>query len=271
MKKYYGVIYILINNINGKCYVGQTKNYFSRIDNYAKGDCERQPKLHRAICKYGWSNFSNEIIERCSEGPYSLNIMEIKWIRHLCTVEFGYNCTYGGLGGKRSEEYKLRMSKMRSGENHTMFGKKRAADFCEKMRERHTGNGNPMFGKTGSLHHLFQKERTPEEKERISNSLRKTYEENPEILLNLSNKMKKRFEDEKNREQSRMLKKRFMKPIRCITPGKEQEFESTRAACRFYGIAQPIMKNHLKRKRNSKSIYGLTFEYIIPLSTDAQS
>jgi len=74
------VIYEFVNNINQKVYVGQTVNFKKRIRdhrfNYNKGI--KNTLFYNALRKYGWENFSINIIEDCSDEL--LNEKEIYWI-----------------------------------------------------------------------------------------------------------------------------------------------------------------------------------------------
>ena len=86
-------IYKIINLINGKLYVGQTKfSVEKRFKEHAKADS----LIGRAIRKYGIENFKLEIIEICKTFT-ELNEREIFWIKELnCKVPNGYNISDGG-------------------------------------------------------------------------------------------------------------------------------------------------------------------------------
>ena len=93
-------IYLIKNNINGKCYVGKTlkspKERFSEhlYDSYKPTE-ENRP-LYRAIKKYGKDNFSLHVLEECTDGLASER--EIWYIKKLKTYAHGYNATIGGDG-----------------------------------------------------------------------------------------------------------------------------------------------------------------------------
>ena len=94
----YGVIYFIINLINGKMYVGQTKQAFKRrIAEHKRNSKKAKIGVDAAIRKYGWENFTAEIIEVCP--VEQLNEREMFWIKELNTkVPNGYNLTDGGEG-----------------------------------------------------------------------------------------------------------------------------------------------------------------------------
>lgn len=90
------LIYVITNNINGKKYVGQTKNSIQiRFNQHCKksNGCVC---LSRAIQKYGKENFTIEEIDSAKSAD-ELNEKEIYWIAELNTLTpSGYNINKGG-------------------------------------------------------------------------------------------------------------------------------------------------------------------------------
>lgn len=93
-------IYCIKNLINGKEYVGLSKNclkrwsdHYSKSINSQKSDDLKKP-LYMAMRKYGRDNFSFRILEQCEEKE--LKEKEIYWINKLNTYKNGYNATPGG-------------------------------------------------------------------------------------------------------------------------------------------------------------------------------
>ena len=130
----YGVIYLLINLVNGKMYVGQTNNLSRRIWQHKNGD----QYVDKAIQKYGWENFAVKILEEC-ETREQLNEREIFWIAFFnCKVPNGYNYTDGGQGateqfGEKNHFYN---------QHHTDETK---AILRQKQRERILRGETPAF------------------------------------------------------------------------------------------------------------------------------
>ena len=80
-------IYKFTNLINGKIYVGQSRNierrykdHLNRAKNNFASNNEYNTLIHKAIRKYGVENFSFEILEECS--IKELNNKEEYWINY---------------------------------------------------------------------------------------------------------------------------------------------------------------------------------------------
>ena len=189
-----GVIYRITNKINGKPYVGQTRQKLSqRI--YGHKSNKGKSAIDAAIAKYGWKNFTVEIIEVCP--VESLNEKERYWIAKLNSkAPNGYNLTDGGDGlvgctqetrdkmslakkGKKrkphSSETRAKMSAKAKGRpssnkgkhlseetraklSASNTGKKHTSETRAKISASNKGENNPNYGK----------HRSPETKAKIS-------------------------------------------------------------------------------------------------------
>jgi group I intron endonuclease len=90
------VIYLITNKINGKMYVGQTRNKLKERW-AAHKRCRDNMAIAKAIKKYGIEKFSIQVIDRCQTAD-ELNKKEIDWIKHYGTLyPSGYNLQEGGL------------------------------------------------------------------------------------------------------------------------------------------------------------------------------
>jgi group I intron endonuclease len=117
-------VYVIVNKMNGKMYVGSTKVKLSTRFNrhLIKVNQGSNNSIHRAIRKYGKENFDIRMIEEYSSKETMLQ-GEIELIAYFDTYKskYGYNDTLGGEGGntnggkKFSEEWKLEMSKSSAG------------------------------------------------------------------------------------------------------------------------------------------------------------
>lgn len=124
MVKVYGIIYLITNLVNGKRYVGQTRQSFERrIIEHKRDSRKSKCGIDAAIRKYDWENFKAEIIEECT--VEQLNEREIFWIRELNSkTPTGYNLTDGGEGVTSfTEETLAKMSAKKK-------GVKKSAEHC---------------------------------------------------------------------------------------------------------------------------------------------
>lgn len=96
-----GFIYKITNKINGKSYIGQTiQNVKERFYQHCATKCSQailNMVIHKAINKYGKSNFTIEVIEEIDST--NLNDRERYWIKYYNSYNNGYNSTKGGQDG----------------------------------------------------------------------------------------------------------------------------------------------------------------------------
>lgn len=111
-------IYGLRNKINNKWYVGQSIDIHDRWHlGYELMHCKGQPKIYRALKKYGYDNFDKVIIEECENVDWILDYRETHWIRELDSIKNGYNLKEGGAAGKMSEETRKKIAAARTGKH----------------------------------------------------------------------------------------------------------------------------------------------------------
>jgi group I intron endonuclease len=94
-------IYKFTNKINNKSYIGQSvnieKRYNGHLSNYRNNNIkEFNTKFYYSIRKYGWDNYTFEIIEVIKDISL-LNIREQYWINHYDSFHNGYNGNEGGV------------------------------------------------------------------------------------------------------------------------------------------------------------------------------
>ena len=113
-------IYMVVNLINNKKYIGQSKNIKKRfqshhlVDYKNKNNCNYNTKFYQALRKYGIDNFEVIILKLCEEKE--LDDLEIKYIKEFDTFKNGYNSTEGGQFWSpniHSEEIELKRQKTR--------------------------------------------------------------------------------------------------------------------------------------------------------------
>ena len=148
------IIYKAENKINGKIYIGQTKNDLSkRIASHVRSNSY----IGRALRKYGLESFAISVIDH-ADTKEVINEKEKYWIKTLgSNPPNGYNLANGGEGGDTSrfvhykpctEETKMlisfalkgRPSPMK-GKSHPFKGKKLSKEQKEHMRHPKSEQG----------------------------------------------------------------------------------------------------------------------------------
>lgn len=228
-EKYY--IYIHINKINNKTYIGQTNNPNKRwrgkgVDYKPRENSESL--FYKAIQKYGWDNFEHKILAEC-ETREEANELEKQYILEYDSTnpEKGYNLSSGGdvrdwyknASKERQEEYKEKRRKI----SHQLW---QDEEYKRKQRE-----GLETF-----IH-------TQEYKDKMRESILKRNAERPEIL-------------ERSKKQSRLNGQ----PIQCIETG-EIFACITEATEAMGGSPNSNSINHQLSGKN-KTAYGYTWKRI---------
>jgi group I intron endonuclease len=166
-------IYCIENVVTGQKYIGQAVNIDKRIKTHKRtlnNGSHPNKHLARSYGKYGINNFKFYIIEECNED--NLNNKEIYYIAKYKTTnpDKGYNKTFGGEGGRPTEETK------------------------QKIRENHVdnkGEKNPMYGMTGEKNPMWGKQHSEEAKKKISEA--KKGENNPNYGKQRSEETRKKI------------------------------------------------------------------------------
>lgn len=127
-----GEIYKITNKINGKSYIGKTK--FKALVRWKDHVTGYHPNsaIHKAIVKYGVTNFSFEVLE-INVDEDSLNEWEMYYIKlYNSKSPNGYNLTDGGDGGLGmviTDDWRRKQSECRKGipwsENRKKAGQKK--------------------------------------------------------------------------------------------------------------------------------------------------
>lgn len=104
-----GYIYMIKNKVNGKIYIGKTKNYKIRVMNHfseAKNGTSFAP-LHKDIRTYGLETFYSEVLKEIEledelELIKELNKYEDYYMDYYDTIKNGYNVTKNHLNGSKT-------------------------------------------------------------------------------------------------------------------------------------------------------------------------
>jgi group I intron endonuclease len=158
-----GIIYLIKNITDNKCYVGQTTRTLRKrwLEHCKINKCVA---LSNAIQKYKPENFT---IEQIYEGPEDeLDEKEKEFIiKYNSICPNGYNIQSGGNKGKtHCEESRERMRLKKLGSNNYNFNKPRTDDTKKKISD----------AKKGEKHHFFGKKLTLDHKLNLSKSHKKT-------------------------------------------------------------------------------------------------
>jgi hypothetical protein len=109
-------VYLIVNKLNGKIYVGSSRNLKNRVNSYLNPvhlSTYKRP-VSNAIIKYGLINFAFIVLEQVDISQVHIEVRETYWIKHL---KPDYNATKEAArneGACHSEETKLAISKLKS-------------------------------------------------------------------------------------------------------------------------------------------------------------
>lgn len=132
-------IYAIVNNVNGKMYIGQSINLEARESEHfrtLKKNCHHNSYLQKSFNKYGESAFEFTIMELCTESL--LNEKESEYIQNFETMNKskGYNLRSGGGVNYLSESSKKKISSTRKKRIAEGSIKIRPIKFTKEMRLR---------------------------------------------------------------------------------------------------------------------------------------
>ena len=144
----FGIIYVTVNMINGKRYIGQHKCSDEKDSYLGSGKI-----LKEAIQKYGKENFHRYTLYR-AETEEELDKKEIEFISAFRATENEkyYNINEGGNANRMCGQNNPMYGK--SGPLAPSYGRHMSEEQIEQMRVRMTGEKNPMYGK-----HLSEEQR----------------------------------------------------------------------------------------------------------------
>ncbi len=154
----YGYIYKITNKINNKCYLGQTTDLKTRKKAYRdwKWKCVHQEKLYNAFMKYGYDNFTFEVLDDAQDQD-TLDFLENIYMLCYDSIQSGYNIREGGANGKMSEETKQKMrnikrsdefkAKVSTNNARYWLGKKMPPEMVEKQTASRRGDKHCNYGK----------------------------------------------------------------------------------------------------------------------------
>jgi group I intron endonuclease len=183
-------IYKITNTINGKLYIGETKETNPQTrwkgHKYSIRKGHGCPLLRSAFQKYGEENFTFEVIQECTKDERF--IVEEQKIKEFNTfVPNGYNATRGGMGGgfggkKHSDATKQKMAKATTDKYASLTAERKeelrqtfinrprrplTEEHKQKIRNYRLGLGKGIG---------LGKKLSEENRKKISESVKRTYE-----------------------------------------------------------------------------------------------
>lgn len=127
-------IYRINNIITGKSYVGSATDLPRIFSNYSSIKYlkyKSNSRINRALLKYGYENFSLDILEYCNkENVISREQYYIDFFKSEYNI---LQIAGSSLGFKHSLYTKLIMSDLKIGERNGMFNKKHTKERCESI------------------------------------------------------------------------------------------------------------------------------------------
>ena len=192
----YYTVYKIINNIDGKIYIGIHKT--KDIDDGYMGSGKY---LKNAQEKYGIENFEKEILKVFNTSEEMFNMESILVNEEFVQSKETYNLKLGGFGGfdylnsiPRTKEHNIKISESRK-------GYKLSKKECESRKGRWIGKNNPSYKKDykGDKNPFSNKKHSEESKRKIGelNSKHQTGEGNSQFgtmwIYNLEEKLSKKI------------------------------------------------------------------------------
>lgn len=160
-----GWIYMILNGVNGKVYIGKSINIKKRFQKHRYHlNHNNHPNSHlqSAWNKYGKSNFSFLVLEECDD--QYLDEAEVEWISKCNSTDpsKGYNLENGGDSGYvLSDEIKKKISIKNKGKNNPFYGKKHSEESRRKMSESRKGK-SPSNETLRKMSENFKGENNPQ-------------------------------------------------------------------------------------------------------------
>lgn len=111
-------IYLIVNKVNNKMYVGQTTRSPRQRFKEHMADKSHCTKLVQAVKKHGKENFYLIILDDINN-LQELNCKEKEYIEKYNSISNGYNIETGGRNKKLTEEVKKKISKTLKGKSPT--------------------------------------------------------------------------------------------------------------------------------------------------------
>ena len=236
MENHFNCIYMYVNKINKKVYIGKAKDFIKRHEQHLKGDLI----IDRALKKYGEENFSIVFLEEDVEDNLQLNQLEKFYISEYdsyCKSGKGYNIAEGGNGGNTlegmtDEQYKkwcIKNAESKKGKVVTDEARKNMSEAQKKLVQQEDYI-NPFKGKHHTEEQKQQwsemkkgKQATHETKQKMSESHKQRWENmTDEEKTEFGRKVSERQTGEKNPMYGKRLTDEHKRKISENSPQKKK-------------------------------------------------
>lgn len=125
-------IYKITNKVNGKVYIGKSKDIKARWKKHIQRSKTSYLHLYSAMRKYGLENFSFEVLFETARNDRLMDFWEVAMIAEYQAMNknFGYNNTRGGDGCSPSEATRQKMSNSQKGKKHSEETKRKLSEIA---------------------------------------------------------------------------------------------------------------------------------------------
>ena len=282
-------IYKITNNHNGKKYIGQSTNVYTRWYNEKNGDCNEY--LLRSFGKYGIENFSFEILIIINKiDKYAKQLLDFYEVYFICYYNTnnrknGYNISPGGVG-TLSEETRIKLIKSHTGRKHSEETKQKISKsntgrkHSEETKQKISKQKKEYYIKVKKFNLLAPMVRSDEYKQKQINAwlLRKKrdgnklyFERNKEYSQKLVDAWVLRKENEElnlkyKEKRQEIIKKnpnmKKRKEIICLETGKI--YTSLSEASTITGINVGSISNSInKKQKTAGNLNGVPLHWAI--------
>lgn len=221
-------VYVHINKINGKVYVGATHKTpaYKRWGLTGIG-YKKNKRFYEDIKKYGWDNFDHEIVASGLNEPEASNMEKLLIKEYDSTnPEKGYNFEHGGLN-HAEEERCTKISNSTKGSKHHSYGKTVPEETKKKIGDAMRGEKGFWYGK-----------KLPQE-----------------TLDKMSAALKGRMI---NTEKFLEYTEKIRKPVMCIETG--EKYQSIKNASIALNVSHVPISRAVNGKQ--KTAYGMHWKFI---------
>ena len=128
-------IYRIVNNLNGKVYIGYDSKWPNRKKGHIYHTKDRNQYIYQSLRIYGIENFTWDPIYQSKDGKHCLNVMESYFIKEYDSFNSGYNLTLGGEGTLGRPTKDITRSKI----SQALKNKPKSKEHIQKMSETRKG------------------------------------------------------------------------------------------------------------------------------------